>query len=139
MESLNNKKLGNRYTLLEKVGDGGMALVYKARCELLNRYVAVKILRPEYMSDEDFVKKFKSESQAVASLSHPNIVNVYDVGNEDGLSYIVMEYVEGIDLKDYIKKHGSLSYQEGLKIVKQIAGALEHAHKNGVVHRDVKP
>ena len=134
-----NKKLGNRYTLLEKVGDGGMALVYKARCELLNRYVAVKVLRPEYMSDEDFLKKFKSESLAVASLSHQNIVNVYDVGNEDGLNYIVMEYVEGIDLKDYIKKKGSLDYKETLDIIKQIAKALEHAHKNGVVHRDIKP
>lgn len=134
-----NKKLGNRYTLLEKVGDGGMALVYKAKCELLNRYVAVKVLRPEYMSDEDFLKKFRSESLAVASLSHQNIVNVYDVGNEDGLNYIVMEYVEGIDLKDYIKKKGSLDYKETLDIIKQIAKALEHAHKNGVVHRDIKP
>lgn len=139
MNNISNKKLGNRYTLLEKVGDGGMALVYKARCELLNRNVAVKVLRPEYMADEDFVKKFKSESQAVASLSHPNIVNVYDVGNEDGVSYIVMEYVKGIDLKDYIKKHGKLDYKETLKIVKQIAKALEHAHKNGVIHRDIKP
>lgn len=139
MNNFENKRLGNRYILLEKVGDGGMALVYKARCELLNRYVAVKMLRPEYTSDEDFVKKFKSESQAVASLSHPNIVNIFDVGNEDGLSYIVMEYVEGINLKDYIKSNGKMDYKEALKIIKQIAKALEHAHKNGVVHRDIKP
>lgn len=139
MSNFTNKILGNRYTLLEKVGDGGMALVYKARCELLNRYVAVKILRPEFSSDENFTKKFKSESQAVASLSHPNIVNVYDVGNEDGLSYIVMEFVEGINLKDYVREHGKLEHMEALKIVKQIAKALEHAHKNGVIHRDIKP
>lgn len=139
MHNFSNKKLGNRYTLLEKVGDGGMALVYKAKCELLNRNVAVKVLRPEFMADEDFLKKFKSESQAVASLSHPNIVNVYDVGNEEGISYIVMEYVEGINLKDYIKKHGSVDYKEALTIIKQIAKALEHAHKNGVIHRDIKP
>lgn len=139
MNNISGMKLGNRYTLIEKVGDGGMALVYKAKDELLNRNVAVKVLRPEYMADEDFVRKFKSESQAVASLSHPNIVNIFDVGNEEGLSYIVMEYIEGIDLKDYIKKHGKLDYKETLKIVKQIAKALEHAHKNGVVHRDIKP
>ncbi|MEG0371112.1 MAG: Stk1 family PASTA domain-containing Ser/Thr kinase, partial [Clostridium sp.] len=139
MNSFNTKKLGNRYTLIEKAGDGGMALVYKAKCELLNRNVAVKILRPEYMADEDFVKKFKSESLAVASLSHTNIVNVYDVGNEDGINYIVMEYVDGITLKEYIKKHGKLEYPKVLDIVKQISKALEHVHKNGVVHRDIKP
>ncbi|MEG2337711.1 MAG: Stk1 family PASTA domain-containing Ser/Thr kinase [Clostridium sp.] len=139
MSNFNKKVLGNRYTLLEKAGDGGMALVYKAKCELLNRNVAVKILRPELTADEDFIKKFKSESQAVASLSHPNIVNVYDIGSEDGVYYIVMEYIDGITLKDYIKKHGRLEYKQALDITKQIARALEHAHKNGIIHRDIKP
>ncbi|MEG2538491.1 MAG: Stk1 family PASTA domain-containing Ser/Thr kinase [Clostridium sp.] len=139
MSNFNKKVLGNRYTLLEKAGDGGMALVYKAKCELLNRNVAVKILRPELTADEDFIKKFKSESQAVASLSHPNIVNVYDIGSEDGVYYIVMEYIDGITLKDYIKKHGKLEYKQALDITKQIARALEHAHKNGIIHRDIKP
>ncbi|MEF9952517.1 MAG: Stk1 family PASTA domain-containing Ser/Thr kinase [Clostridium sp.] len=139
MSNFSKKVLGNRYTLLEKAGDGGMALVYKAKCELLNRNVAVKILRPEFTADEDFVKKFKSESQAVASLSHSNIVNVYDIGSEEGMYYIVMEYIDGITLKDYIKKHGRLDSKEALSITKQIAKALEHAHKNGIIHRDIKP
>ncbi|HAZ37726.1 MAG TPA: serine/threonine-protein kinase, partial [Clostridiaceae bacterium] len=136
---MTGKVLGNRYILLEKIGDGGMALVYKARCQLLNRYVAVKILRPEYIQDEEFVKKFKRESLAVASLSHPNIVSIYDVGQEDDIYYIVMEYVKGCTLKEYIKEKGKIGYVETLNIVRQIALALEHAHKNGVIHRDIKP
>lgn len=139
MNNLTGKVLGNRYILLEKIGDGGMALVYKARCQLLNRYVAVKILRPEYIQDEEFVKKFKRESLAVASLSHPNIVSIYDVGQEDDIYYIVMEYVKGCTLKEYIKDKGKINYVETLNIVRQIALALEHAHKNGVIHRDIKP
>lgn len=102
------KILGGRYELIEKIGAGGMAIVYKARCHLLNRYVAVKILRPELVEDENFVKRFKRESQAAASLSHPNIVNVYDVGQEDGIYYIVMEYVCGKTLKDYVREKGKL-------------------------------
>jgi serine/threonine protein kinase len=139
MNNLSGKVLGNRYILAEKIGDGGMALVYKAKCQLLNRYVAIKILRPEFTTDEEFVKKFKRESLAAASLSHPNIVGIYDVGEEDGIYYIVMEYVNGQTLKEFIKQNGKIDYKETLKIVYQIALALEHAHKNGVVHRDVKP
>lgn len=139
MNNLQGKVLGNRYVLLDKIGDGGMAIVYKARCQLLNRFVAVKILRHEYTADEEFIKKFKRESLAAASLSHPNIVGIYDVGEQDGIYYIVMEYVKGETLKEYIKKHIKINYEDTLKIVYQIALALEHAHKNGVVHRDIKP
>ena len=133
------KILGGRYELIEKIGAGGMAIVYKARCHLLNRYVAVKILRPELVEDENFVKRFKRESQAAASLSHHNIVNVYDVGQEDGIYYIVMEYVCGKTLKAYVREKGKLDSREAIKIALQIAAALEHAHKNGIVHRDIKP
>lgn len=139
MTNLSGKILGNRYILLEKVGEGGMALVYKARCQLLNRYVAIKILRPEFTADEEFVKKFKRESMAAASISHPNIVGIYDVGEQDGIYYIVMEYIHGQTLKDYIKAKGSLHYTETIKIITQISYALDHAHRNGVVHRDIKP
>lgn len=139
MNVLQGKVLGNRYVLLEKIGEGGMALVYKAKCELLNRFVAVKILRPEFTSDEEFVKKFKRESLAAASLSHPNIVGIYDVGEQDGIYYIVMEYISGKTLKEYIKDNGKLNYRETLNITNQIANALDNAHKNGVVHRDIKP
>ncbi|MEW9124008.1 MAG: Stk1 family PASTA domain-containing Ser/Thr kinase [Thermotaleaceae bacterium] len=132
--------LGNRYEILEKIGGGGMALVYKAKCQLLNRYVAVKILRPEFTSDEDFISKFKRESQAAASLSHPNIVNIYDVGNDDhDIYYIVMEYVKGKTLKQYIKEKGTLETEDCIHIAKQIALALQHAHSNHIVHRDIKP
>lgn len=139
MKELNDIVLGNRYNLIEKIGEGGMALVYKAKCQLLNRYVAVKILRPEFMADEEFIKKFKRESLAAASLSHPNIVGVYDVGEQEGIYYIVMEYVQGKTLKEYIKENDKLNYREALNITSQIASALEHAHRNGVVHRDIKP
>lgn len=139
MNNLSGKILGNRYILLEKVGEGGMALVYKARCQLLNRYVAIKILRPEFTADEEFVKKFKRESMASASLSHPNIVGIYDVGEEDDIYYIVMEYIHGRTLKEYIREKGKLEPGEAISISKQISYALEHAHKNGVVHRDIKP
>lgn len=139
MSDLQDIVLGNRYNLLEKIGEGGMALVYKAKCQLLNRFVAVKILRPEFTADEEFIKKFKRESLAAASLSHPNIVNIYDVGEQEGIYYIVMEYVSGKTLKEYIKENGKLNYREALNISNQIANALEHAHRNGVVHRDIKP
>jgi eukaryotic-like serine/threonine-protein kinase len=139
MKDMQNIILGNRYTILEKIGEGGMALVFKARCQLLNRFVAIKILRPEFTEDEDFVNKFRRESLAAASLSHPNIVSIYDVGEQDGIYYIVMEYVSGKTLKEYIKENGKLDYREALNITNQIANALENAHKNGVVHRDIKP
>lgn len=132
------KVLGDRYEILEKIGGGGMALVYKAKCRLLNRYVAVKILRPEFTEDEEFVKKFKRESQSAASLSHPNIVGIYDVGMEDGIYYIVMEYIKGQTLKELIKSKGALGVEYATNIALQIASALEHAHTNHIVHRDIK-
>lgn len=131
--------LGGRYELLEKIGGGGMALVYKAKCKLLNRFVAVKLLRPEFTADEEFVKRFRVEAQAAASLSHPNIVSIYDVGKEDDMHYIVMEYVNGITLKDYVVQNGALNWKEAVNIVIQICSAIEHAHKNHIVHRDIKP
>lgn len=132
------KVLGGRYEILEKIGGGGMALVYKAKCRLLNRYVAVKILRSEFTNDEEFVKKFKRESQAAASLSHPNIVGIYDVGMEDDIYYIVMEYIKGQTLKELIKSKGALGIELATNISLQIASALEHAHANHIVHRDIK-
>lgn len=131
--------LGNRYELIEKIGGGGMAVVYKARCTLLNRFVAVKILRPEFSSDREFLNRFKIESQAAASLSHPNIVSIYDEGNEGNIYYIVMEYVNGKTLKEYIQENGVLPSKTALNIAIQICSALEHAHKNNIVHRDIKP
>lgn len=131
--------LGNRYLLLEKIGGGGMAVVYKAKCTLLNRFVAVKVLRTEFTNDDEFVKRFKIEAQAVASLSHPNVVSIYDVGHQDDIHYIVMEYVDGMTLKDYLNKHGALNWKDAVKITIQICSAIEHAHKNNIVHRDIKP
>jgi serine/threonine protein kinase/beta-lactam-binding protein with PASTA domain len=139
VKSLLGNILGGRYELEEKIGGGGMAIVYKAKCHLLKRYVAVKILRPELVEDEEFVSRFKRESQAAASLSHPNIVNIYDVGEEKGIYYIVMEYVRGKTLKEYIREKGRLEWDEAIRIALQICSALKHAHKNGIVHRDIKP
>lgn len=132
------KTLGDRYTILERINGGGMATVYKARCNLLNRIVAVKILKPEFSDDVDFVRRFRREAQAAASLCHPNIVGIYDVGDEDGLYYIVMEYVNGKTLKEVIKDKAPMSPQEVLDIGIQICNALECAHKNKIVHRDIK-
>lgn len=131
--------LGNRYEILRKIGDGGMAFVYQARDRLLNRIVAVKVLRPEFVDDQEFLVKFKREAEAVASLSHPNIVNVYDVGEDGKVHYIVMEYVDGQNLKEIIQKEGSLEEYTALDITKQIANALGAAHRNGIIHRDIKP
>ncbi|GFR35067.1 Stk1 family PASTA domain-containing Ser/Thr kinase [Thermobrachium celere] len=131
--------LGGRYLVIEQIGEGGMATVYKAKDQLLNRYVAVKILKHEFTQDDEFIKKFKRESIAAASLTHPNIVSIFDVGEQDNIYYIVMEYIHGQTLKDFIKKNGKLGYKRVLDITLQIAMALEHAHKNGVVHRDIKP
>lgn len=133
------KMLGNRYELIEKIGEGGMGLVYKAKCHLLNRYVAVKILKPELTEDEEFVNKFRKESLSSASLSHPNIVNIYDVGVEDGIYYIVMEYVKGKTLKEIIKERAPMPYNDVINISRQICCALEHAHDNNIIHRDIKP
>ena len=131
--------LGNRYKLLERIGGGGMAVVYKAKCLLLNRFVAVKILRSEFTDDEEFVKRFRVEAQAAASLNHPNIVSIYDVGRQDDIQYIVMEYIDGITLKDYIAQKGPLPWKEAINIAIQICSAIEQAHKNFIVHRDIKP
>lgn len=133
------KILGNRYEIIEKIGGGGMSYVYKAKCNVLNRYVAIKILRQELTSDPEFVEKFKQESLSAASLTHPNIVNIYDTGIEDDIYYIVMEYVNGETLKKYIQRIGRLSENETVRISKQIAEALRHAHSNKIVHRDIKP
>lgn len=131
--------LGNRYEIISQLGGGGMALVYKARDTLLNRQVTVKILRPEYTSDEEFVSRFRKEAQAVAKLSHPNIVNVHDVGQEGETHYIVMEYIEGWNLKQVIKDMGKLPVGQAIDIARQICDGLQDAHNNGIVHRDIKP
>ena len=131
--------LSGRYEVLKRVGSGGMADVYMAKDHKLNRNVAVKVLKSDYVEDEKFLKKFETEAQAVARLSHPNIVNIYDVGMEDGINYIVMELAEGITLKEYIRKKGYLSPKETVEISTQIASAISHAHKNHIIHRDIKP
>ncbi len=131
--------LSGRYEVLKRVGSGGMADVYMAKDHKLNRNVAVKVLKSEYVEDEKFLKKFETEAQAVARLSPPNIVNIYDVGIEDGINYIVMELAEGITLKEYIRKKGYLSPKETVEISTQIASAISHAHKNHIIHRDIKP
>ena len=133
------KILGGRYEIIEKIGEGGMAEVYKAKCHLLNRYVAVKILKPEYAKDETFVKRFRREAQSAAALTHANIVSVYDVGAEGDINYIVMELLESKTLKDYIEEHGAMPSDLVLKISAQIASALETAHKAHIIHRDIKP
>lgn len=133
------KTLGARYEILKEIGEGGMATVYKARCKLLNRYVAVKVLKNEYSRDLEFVKRFRAEAQSAASLTHPNIVSVYDVGEENGINYIVMELLEGDTLKDEIEKKGKLPSDVVLKYASQIASALEAAHNSKIVHRDIKP
>ncbi len=137
---MESKILGGRYQLLERIGMGGMAIVYKAMDDLLGRHVAIKILREEYKENEEFIRRFKVESQAAASLSHQNIVQIYDVGEEDGIHYIVMELLEGETLKSYMKSKGErLSRKEAMNFSMQICRALEHAHSKHVVHRDIKP
>lgn len=136
---MSNKVLAGRYELFERIGEGGMSVVYKAKDRLLNRFVAIKILKPEFINDHKFIDSFKRESQAAASLSHPNIVNIYDVGREGNIHYIVMELIEGRTLSDYIKAQGAMSYPKVIALSKQIAAALSFAHKNHIIHRDVKP
>ena len=131
--------LENRYEILEMIGSGGMATVYKAKCNVLNRFVAIKVLKDSLKYDSEVVKRFNAESRAAACLSHPNIVQVYDVSEQGGLDYIVMEYVDGITLKDYIAKKGALPWEEACNFAVQIGNALECAHKNHIIHRDIKP
>ena len=128
--NLEGKMLGNRYEIIEKIGNGGMATVYKAKCHVLNRYVAVKVLRDEFTTDEEFIKRFAAEAQSAASLTHPNIVSIYDVGHEDNLYYIVMELIKGKTLKQIINEDGKLPWKWSLNIASQIASALETAHRN---------
>ncbi len=134
-----SKLLAGRYELIEKIGEGGMAVVYKAKDRLLNRYVAIKILRPEFTQDEQFLDSFKRESQAAAGLQHPNIVSIYDVGRTGNINFIVMELVDGRPLSDFIKENGHLDYKTTIDIAKQMASALAIAHKHQIIHRDVKP
>lgn len=131
--------IGDRYEILEKIGTGGMSDVYKAKCHKLNRFVAVKVLKQEFSENANFVSKFQTEAQAAAGLAHPNIVNVYDVGEENGIHYIVMELVEGITLKKYIEKKARLSYKEAVSIAIQVSMGIEAAHNNHIIHRDIKP
>ena len=133
------KMLDNRYEILERIGTGGMAIVYKAKCHRLNRLVAVKILKSDLAQDEDFRRRFNAESQAVAQLSHPNIVSVYDVSRGGDMEYIVMELIDGITLKQYMEKRGQLNWRESLHFITQIMRGLSHAHSRGIIHRDIKP
>ncbi len=139
MDRYIGRLLDDRYEILEVIGTGGMSVVYKARCHRLNRLVAIKILKDENLQDEDFRRRFHAESQAVAMLSHPNIVSVYDVSATQDADYIVMELIDGITLKQYMQKKGVLNWKETLHFAIQIAKALEHAHSRGLVHRDIKP
>lgn len=139
MSNLNGMLLGDRYEIVELIGVGGMAMVYKGRDKILNRMVAIKILKPEFNADEDFVKKFETESQSAASLSHPNIVNVFDVGYDHEMNYIVMELITGNTLREYLNKmNGFMKEEAVINIVLQVASALHHAHQNNIVHRDIK-
>ena len=139
MRRLIGQELGGRYEIIARIGGGGMAVVYKGHDRLLNRKVAVKVLRQQFVHDEDFIRRFRREAQSAASLSHPNVVSIYDVGQDDDIHYIVMEYVEGSNLNDIIKERAPLQPEETVHIASQICDALDHAHQNGIIHRDIKP
>ena len=139
MDPYIGKMLDDRYEILERIGTGGMAVVYKAKCHRLNRLVAVKILKSDLAQDADFRRRFHAESQAVAMLSHPNIVSVYDVSQSGETEYIVMELIDGITLKQYMERRGQLNWRESLHFITQIMKGLSHAHSRGIVHRDIKP
>lgn len=132
-------ELGGRYQVIERIGGGGMALVYRAHDILLNRNVAIKVLRSQFVHDEEFIRRFRREAQSAASLSHPNVVSIYDVGQEDEIHYIVMEYIEGKNLNEIIKERAPLQVDESVRIASQICDALDHAHQNQIIHRDIKP
>ncbi|WP_379153202.1 Stk1 family PASTA domain-containing Ser/Thr kinase [Paenibacillus sp. sgz5001063] len=132
-------ELGGRYQVIERIGGGGMALVYRAHDILLNRNVAIKVLRNQFVHDEEFIRRFRREAQSAASLSHPNVVSIYDVGQEDEIHYIVMEYIEGKNLNEIIKERAPLQVDESIRIASQICDALDHAHQNQIIHRDIKP
>ncbi|QSF47055.1 Stk1 family PASTA domain-containing Ser/Thr kinase [Paenibacillus tianjinensis] len=132
-------ELGGRYQVIERIGGGGMALVYRAHDILLNRNVAIKVLRNQFVHDEEFIRRFRREAQSAASLSHPNVVSIYDVGQEEDVHYIVMEYVEGKNLNEIIKERAPLQVDESIRIASQICDALDHAHQNQIIHRDIKP
>ncbi|MBK1810614.1 Stk1 family PASTA domain-containing Ser/Thr kinase [Clostridium sp. YIM B02505] len=133
------KVLGERYEILEKIGEGGMSYVYKAKCHKLKRYVAVKILKDSFTNNEEIIEKFKREATAIANLTNPNIVNILDVGTQDNIHYIVMEYVKGKNLKEIINEHGKFSYESAISIASKVANALDCAHRNNIIHRDIKP
>lgn len=135
----NGTYIADRYEVVGQIGTGGMSDVYKAKDHTLGRYVAIKVLKEEFSEDTNFVTKFRSEAQAAAGLEHPNIVNIYDVGSENGIHYIVMEYVEGITLKTYIEKKGQLNYKEALSIAIQVSRGIQAAHAKHIIHRDIKP
>ena len=139
MDPYIGKMLDNRYEILERIGTGGMAVVYKAKCHRLNRLVAIKILKSDLAQNEEFRRRFNAESQAVAQLSHPNIVSVYDVSRGGDTEYIVMELIDGITLKQYMEKRGQLNWRESLHFITQIMRGLSHAHSRGIIHRDIKP
>ena len=131
--------LNERYRIIRPIGGGGMANVYLAFDEILDREVAIKALRPEFINDPEFIERFDREAKAATSLVHPNIVSIYDVGEEDDIMYMVMEYIEGMTLKEYIKEHGALSVTEAVRIMQSLSSAIHHAHENGLIHRDIKP
>ena len=139
MDPYIGKMLDNRYEILELIGRGGMANVYKAKCHRLDRLVAVKILHSDLAQNADFRRRFMDESRAVAQLSHPNIVSVYDVSCSDDIDYIVMELIDGVTLKQYMERRGQMDWREALHFITQIMRGLSHAHSRGVIHRDIKP
>ena len=136
---LNGKRISDRYKILRMIGGGGMANVYLARDMILDRDVALKILRMDFSNDEDFIRRFHREAQSATSLAHPNIVSIYDVGEEGDIYYIVMEYVDGMTLKQYIQAYSPIPVEKALDIMKQVTSAVSHAHQNHIVHRDIKP
>ena len=135
----NGTYIADRYEVVGQIGTGGMSDVYKAKDHTLGRYVAIKVLKEEFSEDTNFVTKFRSEAQAAAGLEHPNIVNIYDVGSENGIHYIVMEYVPGMTLKELILKRGAVHVVEAIDIMKQVISGISKAHQLGIIHRDLKP